>query len=214
MKITLSLITTLFFITNLIAQSQTISKDEYERVFQFAVRETNADYPHIFKVVTNTIENDKTISTTTEINENESPGHYRIKRTVLAEGKETTSYQITFGFGNVFCSKDGVSWKSSKYECDGERIIFGRREPESVEYSITENTLNGKKVKVYREYSIFASSDGNKTFKEKSSIIDSRGFFLTVVDIEGTLSPKLITFKREQSWVIKAKFKPVVAPTK
>lgn len=216
MKIALSFIAVFLFFIGSSAQSQAISKDEYEKVFQFAVSETNADYPLIFTVITIYIENGKTVRTTTEVNENESPGHYRIKRTVLAGGKETNNYQITFGFGNVFCSDDGVKWKSSQYECPRQITIYGPRNAESTEYSVAEKSVDGKKVKVYREYSVFASSEGSKKkeFSETISTIDSRGFFINVEDTEGTLAPRKVTLIRKQSWVTKAKIKPVVSPIK
>lgn len=216
MKIVFSIIAIFFFFNTSNAQSRTISEDEYRKADQFAVSETNADYPLIFKVTTKFFENGKTVRTVTEINENESPGHYRIKRTILEDGKETNKYQITFGFGNVFCSDDRISWKSSKYECSGPVMLYGRREPESIEYSVTEKSVEGKQVKVYREYSVFAPLEGSKKreFRETISTIDSRGFFISVEDTEGTLDPRTVTLTRTQSWVTKAKIKPVVSPIK
>jgi len=216
MKIAFSIVVIFFFFISSNAQSRIISKDEYDKVLQFAVSETNADYPLIFKVTTSFFENGKTVRTFTEVNENESPGHYRIKRINLEDGKETNKYQITFGFGNVFCSDDAVSWKSSKYECSGPVMLYGRREPESVEHNVTERFVKGNKVKVYREYSVFAPSKGSKKkeFREKISTIDSRGFFITVEDTEGTLDPRTVTLTRKQSWITKAKIKPVVSPIK
>jgi hypothetical protein len=214
MKIALSFIAIFIFVDISYAQSRSISRDEYEKVVQFAVSKTNADYPLIFKVKTSFIENGKTVRTETEVNENEAAGRYRIKRTVLANGRETNKYQLTIGFGNVFCSDNGVKWKPSKYECPDETRIYGNREAESIEYSVTENSVNGKKVKVYRQYSVFPLSEGNKLkdFREEIATIDSRGFFITVVDTEGTLDPKTVTLIREQSWVTQAKIERVVAP--
>lgn len=213
MKITLFFAVIFLFIVNSFAQSRTITKDEYDQAFQIAVTKTNADYPLIFKVKTSIIENGKTVRTVTEVNENEAAGRYRIKRSVLADGRETNKYQLTVGFGNVFCSDDGANWKSSKYECEGNRVIFGPSEAESVEYSVTEKSVKDKQVKVYREYSIFASSEGTpKTYEETISTMDSRGYFITVIGTEGTLNPKTVTLIREQSWIPQAKIEPVVAP--
>lgn len=216
MKIALFIVAIFFFFSNLNAQSRTISKDEYEKTFQFAVSETNADFPFIFEVTTIFIENGKTVRTVTEVNERESPGHERIKRTILADGGEMNKYQVKVGFGNVFCSDDGVSWVSTKYECSSPVMFYGRREPESIEYIVTEKSADGKQVKVFREYSVFAPLEGSKKkeFREKISTIDSRGFFITVEDTEGTLDPQTVTLKRKQSWITKAKIKPVVSPIK
>jgi hypothetical protein len=199
MKIALSLIAVFLFIAASNAQSRTIGQDEYEKVFEFAVAETNADYLLIFRVTTSYLENGKTIRTLTEVNENEAAGRYRIKRTSLAGGRETSKYQLTVGFGNIFCSDDGKTWKTSKYECLSERMLYGNREAESVEYGVTETSVNGKSVTVYRKYSVFAPSKKGmpKTFNEKISTLDSRGYFITVVDTEGTLDPKTITLIRE-----------------
>jgi len=214
MKIAFFFTVIFLFIVNSCAQSRTITKEEYDKAFRFAVTKTNADYPLIFKVKTSIIENGKTIRTITEVNENEAAGRRRIKRSVLADGRETNKYQLTVGFGNVFCSDDGVSWKLSKYECPRDMPLYGRREAESTEYSFTEKSIDGKRVKVYREYSVFASSEAGKpkTYEEKIPTMDSRGYFITVVGTEGTLDPKTVTLIREQSWITQAKIEPVVAP--
>lgn len=217
MKIVLSFIAVFLFSAPFFAQSQTIRWAEYEKVDQFAVSETNADYPLIFKVTTYFIENGKTVRTETEVNENEAPGRYRIKRTALAEGKETNQYQITAGFGIVYCSEDGVAWDPpTEYECPWSMVIYRPRKAESVEYSVDEKLVEGKKVKVYRKYSVFAPLEPStkKDFRERISTIDSRGFFITVEDTEGTLDPRTVILKREQSWITKAKIKPVVPPIK
>lgn len=214
MKIAISFIAIFILAVSSYAQSRTISKDEYDEVFRFAVSSTNTDYPFISKGTTSFIERGKTVRTETEVRENEASGFYRIKRTVLANGRETNKYQLTVGYGNVYCSDDKVNWTLSKYECPAERMIYGYREAESTEYSVTEKSVNGKKVKVYREYSVFAPSKGNKSkeFNEKISTIDSRGYFITVIDTEGTLNPKTVTRITEDSWITQAKIEPVVAP--
>ncbi|HQU86542.1 MAG TPA: hypothetical protein PKY59_25650 [Pyrinomonadaceae bacterium] len=204
----------LFICSN--AQTQKIGKDEYDAVFQNAVRITNADYPFIFTVITEYIEKGKTVRTVTEVREAQDSGYERIKTTETAKGKTTNKYQIRVGFGNIFCSDDGKSWKRSQYECESVRTIFGSRETESVEYSVTEKTANGEKIKVYRKYTVFASSNGEKgnNFKEEISTIDLRGFFLNVIATEGTINPKTTNRIMKQSWTMKAKIAPIVAPIK
>ena len=222
MKIALSIVTIFLLFISLNAQSKTISKDEYEKVIDFAESKTNADYPVIFKVITTIIENSKTVSTETEIVENESEGRSRQKTTVFENGKETNKYQINAGFGSVYCSDDGIKWEGpSKYECgsaNGGAIRIGSvsREPEISEYSVATKTVSGKKVKIYREYLVFApfAEGEKKTFREEISTIDSRGFFITVEGVEGTLDPKTVALTRKQSWITKAKIKPVIAPIK
>src|SRR5712692_8453306 len=102
MKIAFSPIAIFLFIVTSSAQSRTLSKDEYEKVFEFAVSKTNEDYPVIFKVTTVFIENGKTVRTVTDLNENESPLHHRIKRTTVARGRRTNKYQVSVGFEKVF----------------------------------------------------------------------------------------------------------------
>ncbi len=222
MKIALSIVTIFLLFIGSNAQSKTISKDEYEKVSQFAVSETNADYPVILKVVVNNIKNGKTISTETSAVENEAQGRSRKKTTVFENGKKTNKYQINAGFGSVYCSDDGIKWEGpSKYECgsaNGGAIRIGSvsREPEISEYSVATKTVSGKKVKIYREYLVFApfAEGEKKTFREEISTIDSHGFFRTVEGVEGNLDPKTVTLTRKQSWITKAKIKPVVAPIK
>ena len=214
MKIALSLIAIFLFVVTSNAQSRTISKDEYEKVLEFAASKTNEAYPVILKVTTRFIENGKTIRTVTDLNENESLLYHRIKRTIVSGRRKANKYQVSVGFGKVFCSDDGVAWKPSKYECSGPVNIYGRRDAESIEYSVTVKSVEDKSVKVYREYSVFAPPDGSKKkdFREAVSTIDSRGFFTTVVDTEGSLDPRTVTLIRKQAWVTKVKIKPVVPP--
>jgi len=217
MKILLSIIAIFLFLSSSNAQTQTISKDEYEKVMQFAVSKTNADYPVILKAVVNNIKNGKTISTKTSAVENEAQGRSRQKTTVFENGKETNKYQINAGFGSVYCSDDGIKWEGpSEYECDRMVRLYAPRVPESAEYSVTTKSVKGKQIKIYRIYLVFAPfiEGKKKTFRESVSTIDSRGFFITVEGTEGTLDPRTVTLTRKQSWITKAKIKPVVAPTK
>jgi hypothetical protein len=210
----LSLSAIFLFITTSSAQPRTINKGEYEKVFEFAVSKTNAAYPVVLKVTTVFIENGKRVRTVTDLTENESLLHRRIKRTTVAAGHTTNSYQVSVGFEKVFCSDDGKSWKPSKYECSGPATVYGKREPESIKYSVTVRSAKGKRVRVYREYSVFAPFEGSKKkdFRERVLTINSRGFFTTVVDTEGTLDPRTVTLVRKQSWITKAKIKPIVPP--
>lgn len=214
MKIALSLMATFFFIVTSNAQSRTISKDEYEKVFEFAVSKTNEAYPVLFKVTTSFIENGKAVCRVTELIESESRLHRRIKRTTVAGGRITNQYQVSTGFAQVFCSDDSVSWKFSNGECYVPVTSYGERKIESIRYSVTLRSVKGKKARVYREHSVFAPWEGStkKEFRVKVSTINSRGFFITVIDTEGTLNPRTVTLIRKQSWVTKAKIKPVVAP--
>ena len=140
----LSLIAIFLFVITSSAQSRTISKHEYEKAFEIAVSETNQAYPVIFKVTTHFIENGKTFHTVTDLIENESPLHRRIKRTNVAGGRKTNKYQVSVGFDKVFCSDDGVSWKPSKHECYGPVSIYGGRDAESIKYSVTVKSVKGK----------------------------------------------------------------------
>jgi hypothetical protein len=216
MKIIFSVVAILTFFISCNAQTKTINKEEYDKAFEFAVSETNDVYPHIFEVITDYIKDGKTVRKVTEVNENEAQLYHRIKTTTLENGKETIKYQVNVGSGNVFCSQDGVTWKQSKYEWGRSFAIYGPRNPETTEYSVSEKKLNGKTVKVYREYSVFAplKEGGKRTFDEKISTIDSKGLFITIEGSEGTLDPKTVTLTRKQIWTLKAKIAPVVSPIK
>ncbi len=216
MKVSFSLMIIFLCYLSFNAQSKNISKDEYNKAFQFAVSETNAVYPHTFEVITDFIKDGKTVRTVTETNENEAQLYHRIKITTLENGKETNKYQINVGSGKVFCSNDGMTWKPSKYECYGPTMFYGPRNAETIECSVIKKKLAGKSVKVYREYSVFAAlkAGEKKTFNEEISTIDSRGFFIMVENSEGTLDPKTVTLTRKQIWTLKAKIKPVISPIK
>src|SRR5690242_12834447 len=107
MKLALSLVTTgLFFITAN-AQTRTISKKEYEKIFELAVWKTNKDYPVVFKVTTRFIEHGKTVRTITDFAENQAPLQHRLKRTIVAGGRATNMYQVSAESRKIFCSNDG-----------------------------------------------------------------------------------------------------------
>lgn len=79
---------------------------------------------------------------------------------------------------------------------------------------MTEKTIAGERVKVYRKYAIYGANetDGKKFFTEEVITIDPRGFFTSITTTEGTIDPRIITLTRTQKWDHKTKFKPVVAP--
>lgn len=218
MKTLLSLILIFLFSIVSFGQPRQISKDEFDKVFKFAVSETNDAFPFLFTVVTQMFDGEKVTSTETMLNERHDAGVERIKKTWVTDAQTKTVHQLKIGFGKVYCSEDGTNWNGpSQYECrnpSGEIRLYGPREPESSEYTVEESVQDGKKVKIYREYLVFASArDGSKKdFREKSATIDSRGFFLSIFGSEGTLGPRSVTLTRKQTWKMNVKFEPIIAP--
>lgn len=218
MKYLIPLTLVLLFSTLSSGQARTISKEEYDRVFKFAVSETNAAFPFLFTVVTTTFEGEKATSTETMVNERHDAGVERIKTPLATNDSTKTVHQLRIGFRNVYCSEDGKIWTGpGKYECphpSGVRRIYGPRQPESSEYTVKESVLDGKSVKIYREYLVFASfkDPEKKDFREKTATVDSRGFFLSIFGSEGTLGPRSVTLTRKQTWKMNVKFDPISAP--
>ncbi len=217
--ITLTLIT--FGAISLSAQAKTITAAEYDAAFRYAVSETNAAFPFVFAVETHRFENEKLISKELEINERQAAGVERATKTLEKGGVTFRSYSVMVGLENgTYCSTDGTNWKGpQEYVCPGPDgsdtvTLSGARRPESVQYSLTEESLNGKPVKVYRKLSTFAatSRNGKKTHEHVTAKIDSRGFFISVVNVEGILDSHTATSYRRQTWDFETKFKPVVAP--
>jgi hypothetical protein len=197
------------------AQSKSVTASDYNSTFQNAVYETNRAFPFIFTVVTEEFDNGKVVFSETMINERQTAGVERISRTILENGKKSTIYQVKIGFGNVYCSNDGVTWHGpQKSECSGPRRLYGQREVESSQYSVEEKSIDGETVKVYREYLIYSPSQSGRgrEFKETIATIDSRGFFISILNNEGRLDPKVVTLVRTQTWDFKTKIKPFVAP--
>lgn len=210
------LITTVVLLTiNSAAQSKPTTAADYNGTFQFAVSETNRAFPFVFTVIVDEFKNGKVVLSETMVNERQAAGVERISRTILNNGTKATSYQVRAGFGNVYCSKDGVAWQGpQEFECSGPSRLYGRREAENAEYSVEDKIVDGEKVKVYREYIIYSPSQAGrgKDFKETLATIDSRGFFISILSNEGSLDPKAVTLVRKQTWDFKTKIKPVVAP--
>ena len=221
MKLITPLLLIAFFAITLIAQAKPTTAADYDGTIRYAVNETNGAFPFIFTVVTETFKGGKLVSTETDVNERQAAGVARETKTLKKDGQTFRSHSIMVGFNEgTYCSTDGATWEGpQEFECpgpDGSNLLrLSRpRKPESVEYSVSEKSLDGKMVKVYRKYAIFAGTgpNGTKSFEEEIAIIDSRGFFISVVDTEGTLDPQIITLNRTQTWDFETKFKPVVAP--
>lgn len=221
MKTPTILVMIVFATFTLNAQSKPTSAADYNDTFSYAVSETNAAFPFVFTVATKTFDRGKLISTETDIDERQNQGIERESKTLVTGGKTLHSFSIMLGVGNkTYCSFDGVLWKGpQQFVCPGpDRSGLIRlqmpRDPESVKYSVTETSLNGKPVKVYRKYAVYAAHDpnGNKSFKDETATIDSRGFFISVVKTEGTLEPKAVTEIMKETWDFKTKIKPVATP--
>lgn len=207
----------LLSVNDAVAQARTISADEYKQVFDFAVAETNAAFPFIFTVVTEEFESGKVASYQEYINERRAAGFERLTIKTRKGTNVSATYQVRVGFGNVYCSEDGRRWTGpQRYECPRETRLYGPRRPESVEYSVEEKSVSGSKVKVFREYSVFAAAtpNGKPRFEETIATVNDRGFFISVVDYEGTLAPRTVELVRKQSWDFKTKFESIKAPVK
>jgi len=197
------------------AQSKPTTVADYNGTFQYAVSETNAAFPFTFTVTIETFNKGRLVFTETEIDERQAQGVERIKRTIKKGRATTVSHQTSVDFGKVYCSSNGVTWKGpQEFECSGPSMLYGQKDPEKSEYSVEDKAVNGEAVKIYREYVIYKPTKGSrkKEFKETIATIDSRGFFVSIVNNEGTLDPKTVTLVRKQAWDMKTKFKPVVAP--
>lgn len=213
LKPTLCLIVILLFASLSHGQSKPTTEGDYNGTFSYAVSETNSAYPVIFKVEVENFSKGKLIRKSTETVENQAELHSRSTTKIVEGAKTRTVYEILIGEQNGFCKEGDGPWRKSRYVCFSSRTIFGPRTPESVEYSVEEKVLNGKSVKIYRKYSIFPGKSG-KEFEEKVATIDQDGYFVNVVDTAGTVSPKVISRIQTQTWTIKAKIKPIVAPIK
>lgn len=204
------------FAVDLSAQPRPTDAADYNGTHDYAVTETNAAFPFRFTVITEAFENGKLISSETYVNERQAAGHERITQTLVKNGKKSTNYQIKVGFGNVYCSSDGITWEGPQpYECPRSIRLYGREEVLNSEYSVEEKKRGPEMTKVYREYVIYRPANGKRNannFRETHATIDSRGFFISVVTNEGTVDPKTIKLVRKQTWDFETKFKPIVAP--
>lgn len=215
MKYLLAIAILASFVLSSAAQSKAITAADYKGVFQYAVSETNKAFPFIFTVVVDEFKNGKIAYSETMLDERQAAGVERITRSIVEDGKRSISNSVKVGFGKVYCSNDGTSWIGpQQYECSGPRRLYGQRDADNAEYSIEEKIVGGEKVKVYREYVIYKPIEGSQTkeFKETIATVDSHRFFISIVNNEGTLDPKVITLVRKQTWDFKTPLKPVVAP--
>ncbi|MGB7202874.1 MAG: hypothetical protein WBD16_11540 [Pyrinomonadaceae bacterium] len=155
-----------FVAAQLQAQSKPTSEANYNGTFTYAVSETNSAYPVIFKVEVDEFLKGKLVWKSTEYVENETQGRHRSTKTIVEGGKTKVVNEVLVGFGNGFCKEGNGKWRKSQYVCLGPSRLFGKRTPESVEFSVEDKTIKGKRVKIYRKYSIFSGSRG-KDFEEE-----------------------------------------------
>lgn len=204
----------LAFVSAITAETTTIQKNEYDKVSDSASIQTNAAFPFIFTVITEFIMNGKTVSTVTEVDEREAMMRERITRTTVSDGKLSQKIQLRVGFRQNYCSDDGTSWRRSEFECFGPVNFYAPYEPDSVKYSVRDETVDGNPVNVYREYSIFSPSKKTekKNFRERLSTIDGNGHYISVADTEGTLNPRIVSLRRIQSWDFKTRLKAIEPP--
>lgn len=209
MKLSLSFIIMSLLTGVSLAQSQTITPEEYDKATRLTVSQTRA--PFIFTISTDFVENGKIVSTVTEVDETEPKGRGRITRTTVRGGKTTRQFQIIAAFDVYYCSDDGIAWKGpSPAKCFEPLSSYPPRRPESVTCSVKDKTL----YKVYREYSVFAplTPDGKKEFREELATVGPGALLRSVITTEGALDPTTITLVRHLSWQTKARIKPIVVP--
>jgi hypothetical protein len=203
------------------AQPKPTTAADYNGTFQYAVSETNSAFPFVYAFVTENYQSGELVSVETQLNQRQAEGVERDARTLKRGETILRSYSVMVGFNNgTYCSTDGVKWTGpQEFVCpppedDGLLRLSRPRQPDKVEYSVTEKSLDGKPVKIYRKYAVFSASGPNRkaSFEEEIATIDSRGFFISVFTTEGTLDPKVVSLRRKQTWDFRTKFKPVVAP--
>lgn len=199
------------------AQPRPTDEADYNGTFQYAVSQTNSAYPVIFKVETERIVNGKSVRKEIETVENEGELRHRSKTIIVEVGKTRVLHEIVLGEGNGFCKEDGLPWKRSEFSCNPSVTVFGSSPtPDSVEYTVEDRKIDNKPVKVYRKYAVFAGrqTKSPKVFEEEISTIDANGYFLTVDKSFGTLGPRIVNRTMKQSWIVRAKIPPIVAPIK
>lgn len=207
----------LLFCASVAAQPRPTDEADYNGTFRYAASGTNSAYPVIFRVESEYFENGKSVRKLTEGVENESEGRHRSKTIELEAGKTKEVQEILLGFGNGFCKEGNGPWKRSEYVCFGPGMIDGgRRTPEKLEYTVEDKKIDGKSVKIYRKFAVFAAEQPSrpKRFEEEIATIDSNGYFLTVDKTFGTVEPRVVFRTTKQSWIVKAKIEPIVPPIK
>lgn len=107
MKTILTILFVSIFFVNVNAQSQTISEEEYQKVFDAAVEKTNTSFPFVFTVEVKKFQDGKVATSEVTIDERQSEDTERIEKTIDRAGVKTTEHQIRAGSGNVYCSGDG-----------------------------------------------------------------------------------------------------------
>lgn len=219
MKILYPLLLIAISLTVADGQWRTISKSEYDGPFNQAEQQSFAAFPHIVTITQQRFENDKLMSTETQVLQDQGNGFQRKTQTLVSDGKTTNKYQINLGYSYIYCSDDGVKWKwgaGGEWGCWGPSMSYGARDPVISNYSVSDQMLNGEAVKVYRYNTVFVypyrDPKNNKEFNETVTTIDSRGFLISMVETEGTPKPRVVNLVRKLTWSIGDKFPPVELP--
>ena len=196
------------------AQSSSISAEEYDKAFEFALTETNERFPFIHTFTSQRFKNGSLVSESDHVAERQASGVERQIFTEIEDGKKKESYQLRTGYGgNVYCSSDGKSWTGPQpYECPRSIRIYRPVTPSSTEYSVEDTTVNGKKQKAYSKFEVFGTDPTTQTFSEEIALIGSDGLFISTTQTMGRLKNKVIDAKLMNSWKLNAKFVPITMP--
>lgn len=196
------------------AQSKPISQQDYESVHNYAISETNRSFPFVHTFTSEIFEHGKLTAKSIHVAERQGAGLERQIFTNSINGKMTKSFQLRTGFGeNVYCSSDGKSWTGpQKYECPRSVRIYRPRTPKSVEYSVEEKTVSGKKVMEYRKFEVYDADGKDSEFDKEIALISADGLFISTVQTIGDLKSKKIKTKLTNTWKLDAKFSPITVP--
>lgn len=215
MKLTRFLILFSLFSVTSFTQLRSITVEEYDDAFQFALTETNTRFPFVHTFTSETFEDGKLVSSSIHVAERQTQGLERQTFTSIENGKTTKTYQLRTAYGNsVYCSLDGKAWTGPQtYECPRSIRLYRPQSPTSTKYTVEDKIVAGSKVKGYRKFEVFESSGGEKpTFAEEVALIGSDRLFISTIETMGDLRSKQLTTKLTNAWKLNAQFTAIRVP--
>jgi len=214
MKTSFLLILIVMFAGSAFGQAQIITEREYDKAYDYAIAETNSQYPFVHTFTAEYFEKGEPAWNEISIAERQDRGVEKQTFTTVKNGKTTTTNQLRTGFGNnVYCSSDGTTWNGpQQYECPREIVVYRPPVANTTEYSVESKMIDGKAAKVYRKFETFTGYHRTPTYKEDIATIDPDGLFVSTIKTMGDLDTKSINTRLTNSWKLNAKFPKITAP--
>lgn len=191
-KISILIIVYSTLVVNIFAQVKEVTEQEFTEK-QFSSFEKDAENAYRKKITTETFGKGKLIHTQIIVEESINPDKSRELRTNISDGEKDVIETIQIGDGDVFyCRQNAKPWRKLTYPC---HAFFDKdyiNEEGGSKFTVERVNLNGKEVKLYREYAIFKWGETANSYFDSKFWITDDGFIIKRIKEIGDSKSKIV----------------------